>query len=404
MDTKRMSAITRTKGKERGQALIFVLLCLTCLLGFIGLATDVGTWLNAKRRIQTAADSAAIAGAAELNYGDVTAAAKADSATNGLTDGTNGTIVTVNNPPSNGPNRNNAKYVEVIVSQSEPTFFSKLFNLNAVTVRARAVAFLTNGQSCINMLGTTMTDIRLNGGVDLEAPQCGITANSSDGAALLANGSVTVNAKWIGVVGNFQQNGAGTLTPTPQAGIVPVTDPIALLSPPATGTCSQTLSAGGNATVSWNPGNYCGISIQANSTVTFAPGIYTVSGGSFTITGSPTVSGTGVTFYLTNGASLTISGSASLTLEAPTSGMYNSILFFQDRSDAAAVTIKGNSSSVLQGIIYFPAAPLTFDGGSSNQLYLDLIANDVTFNGAVHLQDYALINRTSPIVATALAE
>ncbi len=38
--------------------------------------------------MQTAADSAAMAGAGELNYGDVSAGGKADAASNGYTDGT----------------------------------------------------------------------------------------------------------------------------------------------------------------------------------------------------------------------------------------------------------------------------------------------------------------------------
>ena len=118
---------------------------MTCLLGFVGLATDVGTLLNAKRKIQTAADSAAIAGAAELSYGNATyviAQAKADAVNNGQTDGSNGTTVTVNPPPVGGLHAGNANYVEVIVSQNQPTMFMKIFNLNTVAVSARAVAFL----------------------------------------------------------------------------------------------------------------------------------------------------------------------------------------------------------------------------------------------------------------------
>jgi Flp pilus assembly protein TadG len=41
------------------------------LLGFVALAVDVGLMFRAEREMQTAADSGAIAGAEELNYGDV---------------------------------------------------------------------------------------------------------------------------------------------------------------------------------------------------------------------------------------------------------------------------------------------------------------------------------------------
>src|SRR6478752_5405869 len=80
---------------ESGQALILVALCLTCILGFVGFATDVGVLLHAKRNLQIAADAAAIAGANEINIDatQVVAAAKAASAQNGFTNGVNGTTV-----------------------------------------------------------------------------------------------------------------------------------------------------------------------------------------------------------------------------------------------------------------------------------------------------------------------
>src|SRR5258705_13870207 len=89
---------------ESGQALIITALCMTCLFGFAALATDVGLMLREKRLLQIAADSAAIAGALELNYSStsVTSAAQAASAQNGYTNGTNGATVTVNGPPG-GP-------------------------------------------------------------------------------------------------------------------------------------------------------------------------------------------------------------------------------------------------------------------------------------------------------------
>ncbi|HVC91368.1 MAG TPA: pilus assembly protein TadG-related protein, partial [Acidobacteriaceae bacterium] len=88
---------------ESGQATIITLLCMTCLLGFVGFAADVGTLLRAKRNMQIAADSAAIAGAAELTYGGMTTAADAAAAQNGVVVGVNGGTVTVNSPPTAGP-------------------------------------------------------------------------------------------------------------------------------------------------------------------------------------------------------------------------------------------------------------------------------------------------------------
>src|ERR1700751_1610976 len=96
---------------ESGQALIITALCMTCLFGFAALATDVGLMLREKRLLQIAADSAAIAGALELNYSAarVTSAALAAATQNGFAATTSGVTtasgvtVTVNPPPLYGP-------------------------------------------------------------------------------------------------------------------------------------------------------------------------------------------------------------------------------------------------------------------------------------------------------------
>src|SRR6202042_1688794 len=104
---------------------------------------------------QTAADSAAMAGAEELNYGDLVAAGKADAASNGYTDGTSSVTVTINNPPTSGPNASNAGYVEAIVSKPEPTFFLRVLGVATMTVSTRAVAYEGNGPNCIYVTDPT---------------------------------------------------------------------------------------------------------------------------------------------------------------------------------------------------------------------------------------------------------
>src|ERR1700735_495423 len=148
---------------ESGQVMILTVLCVTCLLGFVAMAVDVGIMLRTKRVLQTAADSAAIAGAAEIINDDVVAAAIADAEENGVTNGVNGITVAVHNPPSYGPHAGspNTGYVEVIISQPEPTFFMRAFARNSMTVTARAVATTVPSPGCVYDLNTTGTDISL---------------------------------------------------------------------------------------------------------------------------------------------------------------------------------------------------------------------------------------------------
>ena len=53
---------------ERGQALPLVAISMLVVLGLSSLAIDVGSWRYQQRRAQTAADSAAMAGAVQLGY------------------------------------------------------------------------------------------------------------------------------------------------------------------------------------------------------------------------------------------------------------------------------------------------------------------------------------------------
>jgi uncharacterized membrane protein len=97
----------KLNGSEKGQVLVFATLLLPILIVFIGLAIDGGNLWELKRRMQTAADSAALAGAiAKRGGGDLTAitnAARADAATNRFQHGTASINVTVNTPPVSGP-------------------------------------------------------------------------------------------------------------------------------------------------------------------------------------------------------------------------------------------------------------------------------------------------------------
>ncbi len=111
-----------------------------------------------------------------------------------------------------------------------------------------------------------------------------------------------------------------------------------------------------------------------------------ISGGNLTINGNATVTGTGVTFYFTNGATISVSGSASLQLTAPTTGPYAGILFFQDPNDTNPPLL-GGVGNILSGVLYFPKAPLTLLGSSSIGA---IVAQSLTLSGGqINLQGFA---------------
>src|SRR5205814_1828469 len=100
--------------------------------GFAGLAADAGYAFELRRQMQTAADSAVMAGALALSNdaaADFATAARIDSAKNRFTNGVNATVA-VNKPPLTGPFTDPVTYpgyIEVIVSQEHSTFFMTVF-------------------------------------------------------------------------------------------------------------------------------------------------------------------------------------------------------------------------------------------------------------------------------------
>ena len=102
----------------RGVTSTLMALSFMGMLGFAGLATEVGLWYVKKRSMQSAADSAAFSAAIALSTGLFQTEAQSVAGTYGFVDGSGGTTVTVNNPPTSGPNTS-ASAVEVTISQPQ---------------------------------------------------------------------------------------------------------------------------------------------------------------------------------------------------------------------------------------------------------------------------------------------
>src|ERR1700733_2487656 len=399
---------------ESGQAVVLTLLSMTVLLGFVAFAVDVGLLLRAKRVVQTAADSAAIAGAAELPFGDWLAAARADATQNGVTDGSGGATVAVTNIA--GPS-GNTNYVQVIATQPQPTFFMKMFNFNSMPVSARAVAAAVPSPACIYTLSSTTPNtsdspaggVDVTGSADLELPSCGILDNAKGAFALHVTGGATLKAKAIGIVGTDTVHNGGVLQPNPPTtGMTAVSDPLSSLVPtvpPAdysSGCLADPKYGMGTFTIgpSWPSGFVCytGFSISKGSpTINLNPGLYIFNGpAGFNVASGTILNGTGgVTFYFVNGASFAISNGAVANLTAPTTGTYKNLLFYQDSGDTAADSFVGGSVGGVSGIFYLPAANLTLANGTATTFNVDLVVGSLTMSGNATLAPYAPLSGAS---------
>jgi hypothetical protein len=390
--------------REAGQAIAAVALGMVVLIGIVGLAIDMGYLRLSKRRMQAAADSAAVAGASELQFtnGNYVTAAQNDSKSNGFEDGENGVTVTPHNPPVDAPFAGRANYVEVKVQQIAPTFFMRIFGVNSTSLSATAVAELGSSRGCVYSLGL-LAGLTL-GGNNLTATNCGVVDN-----ALLDLGGGCVTASSIGVVLNVV---GGCATPTPLTGIAPSADPLAYITAPAVGAClpNPDINQPAGPPIVLAPGTYCGITIQPTNVVpvTFSPGVFVVNGApGIQIQGATSVTGAGVTFYITGGGSVQVTGTGTISLTAPTTangGIPGGVLFFQDPADLQPAQIS-NGNLLLTGALYFPGAQLTLGANNPATDYLILVAQSLQLQGNVTIgTNYSTLTNGSPIKAAFLVQ
>jgi hypothetical protein len=400
--------------KEAGQTLAFTAIGLVALMGFMGLAVDVGVMRVEKRLQQTAADAAAIAAASNLrpNTGWL-AGGQAAAVANGFTDGSSndvgsctasgatvGTIcVQLNSPPLDGPHSGQADYVEAQVAAVRPTYFMQLLGIPSESVTARAVATDLGGggpnSGCLYTLGppsSSIEGVNINGNATLNGPSCGIVDNGNFDTK---GNALNVTAGTFGIAGAWNKNGPGGTVTCNASSTCPTTsmpasgDPMAGITPP----CAPCTGGGPAAAVKgvFSPGTYSSISVGPG-TFSFSPGTYIVdTSAGFSIGANATVTGTGVMFYFTNGATLNMTGTPDVNLTGLSSGQYAGMLFYQDPNDTAGPVITGDTTNALDGVLYFPTANVTFQGNSSIGDVAVVIADSLTLSGhpTVNLQGIA---------------
>jgi hypothetical protein len=125
------------------------------------------------------------------------------------------------------------------------------------------------------------------------------------------------------------------------------------------------------------------MNLGSHASVTLNPGIYYLDGGSLSMTGQTSLSGTGVTLVFTsssgsNYATASLTGGATLNLTAPTTGPLAGIAIFGDRNMPVGTTFKfaGGDTQTVSGVVYLPKAALQWAGNSSAQQKCTQIVTD----------------------------
>lgn len=402
MRTSETKVFRRLKSSEAGNVLVLTAMALPALLGAGGLAMDTIQWTLMQRQMQREADSAALAGAyAKAQGSDAVVAAKASLARDALLKLTETPEI---NPYAAYAGSNSAVKVALTTKSTLP--FSSLFLPQGTTIKAEATAAsLTNGQFCV----VSLEGDNYNGAIAVQGSArvtmgCGFATNAKGSSALTATGSSWVDAKFVAAVGGLK---ASSKNIDPNTVLIPYSipqqDPLRSLPTPSSlpSPCTAKLDVASNTTKSFSPGCYQGGTIQGQAY--FSPGLYYIDGGVLKINAGAVVTGTGVTFILTSRtaatnpksiATLDMNGGATVKLTAPspdtcssTSCPYADVLFYQDRravlpSGNSANVINGNSSSTLQGAIYFPSQVVSFSGDSGMKTdCIQILARRVAFSG-----------------------
>ncbi|MGA8475621.1 MAG: pilus assembly protein TadG-related protein [Candidatus Cybelea sp.] len=374
---------------ESGQVLPLIALCMASLMGFGGMAVDVGYWRYQQREQQSATDAAALGGAQQLlfsgcpNVSAATTAAQNDASSGGFPNGGNVAVNVSNPPPATFASDNCAVMVQITKQHVASLFTRVLGRATGVPESTQAVATLTgSGSGCIYLLSTT-TSSNFNGST-VNALKCGVLINDTANF----NGA-HIDVQSISYAGSAPNENGATFTQATPAPMLPVADPCSEIAgcsyltanPQSSSGCMSFNGNGFNGTL--NPGCYSNLNLNG-ANVTLNPGVYVLNGGS-NFNGAH-VTGSGVTIYVTaNGTPPNFNG-ANVTLSPPTSGSETGILYYQVPANTGSPNFNGSSNSY-SGLMYAPSATsVNFNGAAGG--YVVLVFGATNFNGS-NAQDFA---------------
>ncbi|HEX9327855.1 MAG TPA: pilus assembly protein TadG-related protein, partial [Reyranella sp.] len=243
--------------------MIAILAAVPVLVGTVAVGVETGQLYRTKRQMQSAADAAALAGSVDRMAGKnssvIQTTAQYEAQRNGFTNGVNSVAVTVNSPPTSGPNMSTTSAVEVTITKTQG------FTLGAVlsswlgittsnfTMRSRSVAAQgnvtsTSQEGCLvaltpnNEQGVSFTSFNnFNSDCTIVSNGTSTSSNSSASVYIASFNNATVKNVWTR--GSFYKSGYNSFTTTDQDGpktnqTTSVIDPYASLPTPTIGTCS----------------------------------------------------------------------------------------------------------------------------------------------------------------------
>ena len=399
-----------SRPRRRGNVTVMVAASLTMLFAVTALSVDGGMLLDKRRELQAVSDSAAMAAAGELykNYptyqgadtpGTARQAAIDALKTNGFENGRNGCTVTINIPPVTGPFAGKAAHVEVFLAVEQPRYFSKIFGTtDTVPVGTRSVArgkrvSINNAIITLDPTGSSSLNAAGNGSITVQGANIQVDSNSTN--AMVANGNGFMQAQEFDIVGGspgYSTPGGGSFVGPIVTYTDPIPDPLRYLPVPDPSTMNvrstRKLQVSSASNIILQPGVYQGgIDITGQANVTLLPGIYYMQCGGFNFGGQGSLTATGVMIYNAPCSSsdvINISGQGNVTMSPPTSGPYQGVSLFQERSSTNTVSVQGSATASfnITGTFYVAGGLLSVSGNGVQQtIGSQYISYDLNLSG-----------------------
>ncbi len=210
---------------QKGSIAVLVSLIFPVLVGFGGLALDIGNLCVVKTKMQNAVDAAAYAGGLKLpNTAQATAQAKSLVQSNNFDPNT----VTVNFNQDPVKNPGNAPQINCSMTNNVPTFFMGLLGLKTVplTASAESIAISQSGAggpfNYTIFSGSELDILTLNGSETIKGSVhsdyrltingCLNISQAAEGAhGVIINGSNTISSVVADTVQNININGSNTI-------------------------------------------------------------------------------------------------------------------------------------------------------------------------------------------------
>ncbi len=369
------------KRAERGQALIIIVFSIIGLIGAVALAVDGGNVYAERRRAQSAADAAALAGALERVNNNTTSWTDAvfqSAKKNGYNNDGVTNVVKVSSPPVSGPYAGNVEYIQVQITSYTKTYFASVLGIPQITSVVQAVSRtktpqylpMFGGAAVVSLAPVSDCDnfkafwVTAEATLDLTGGGIFVNSNNPDCAFIeQGEGSVRIrDNNQIQIVGGASIQKPKLLTPFP-----PVTNapPVSYPPPfymPKVGCGGQMARIQGDGHT-MSPGTWSD-TFPPPGVTSLSSGVYCLDG-DFFLGDNSQLEGRQVVFKMEHG-SLHFTSSARVDLSAPGSGSLAGLLIYQPQDNTHYMALNANPYSRIRGSILAPGAQIRIHGNSSS--------------------------------------